>query len=179
VIVPGVIEERGFMMFTDFNANEVFQVGVEIERNGMTFYETAAAQTGDRSARELFDRLAKWECQHIQLFEDLRRRLPDSAKQETIFDPEGEVFSYIKTTAQNHVFVKNKDAALLAGQCKSPQEILDIALTFEKDSIAFYTAMRKAVPEALGRKEVDRLIDEEIQHVALLGEWKEKLPGCK
>jgi rubrerythrin len=62
-------------MFTDFNANEIFQVGVEIERNGKTFYETAAGQTGDSTAQELFDRLAKWEHQHIQLFEDLRRKL--------------------------------------------------------------------------------------------------------
>jgi rubrerythrin len=166
-------------MFTDFNADEIFQVGVEIEKNGKTFYETAAGQTGDSTARELFDRLAQWEHQHIQLFEDLKRRLPEDAKQETTFDPEGEVFSYIKAAAQNHVFVKNKDARALARQCKSPQDILDLAVTFEKDSIAFYTAMRKVVPVHLGQKEVDRLIDEEVQHVALLTEWKGKLPGRK
>jgi len=159
------------------NADEVFQIGVQIEANGKLFYETAAMQTTEGPIKKLFQELASWENRHINLFENLRLRLPEAAKTEELLDPDSELQTYIMATADSHVFVKNKDILSLVSNLKTPQEVLDLAMAFEKDSVVFFTVMKKAVPEALGKEQIDRLIIEEIKHMAVLTREKEKLEG--
>ena len=157
------------------NADDVFRVGVQIETNGKLFYETAAKQTQETRAKELFKELAHWENQHIELFERLRLQLPETAKEENLFDPGSELEMYIKATADSHIFIKNKDIASLVSTLKTPREVLDLAITFEKDSVVFYSAMKKAIPESFGKGRMDTLINEEIKHIAMLAQQKEKL----
>ena len=155
-------------MSIDFNADEIFQLGVQIETNGKNFYEKVAKNTSDPSVQKLFSELSKWESVHRDLFEKLRKSLPDSAKRETLFDPEGEQSLYLRTMVESHVFVKNKDTSGLASSCKTPAEALDLAIAFEKDSIVFFTAMKGVVPEHLGKDKIDLLINEEIRHLSIL-----------
>jgi rubrerythrin len=162
-------------MSIDFNADEIFQLGIQIETNGKQFYETVAKTTLDPSVKGLFSELSKWESEHQQLFEKLKRALPDSAKKETLFDPEGEQSLYLKTMAESHVFVKNKNIAGLASKCKTPEEALDLAIVFEKDSVVFFTTMKRVVPEHLGKDKVDLLINEEIKHICILTQKRREL----
>jgi len=151
-----------------FNADEIFQVGIEIETNGQRFYETVAKNTSDATVRKLFSDLSRWESEHIDLFNKLRQALPESAKKGDLFDPNQELQLYIKATAESHVFIKNKDMTGLASRCKTPGEALDFAITFEKDSVVFYTTVKKVVPEDFGKRQIDFLIDEEINHISIL-----------
>ncbi|OGQ09792.1 MAG: hypothetical protein A2026_11245 [Deltaproteobacteria bacterium RBG_19FT_COMBO_46_12] len=158
-----------------FNADEIFQIGVQIESNGQKFYETIAKNTFDPSAKKIFLDLAKWESKHIELFKKWQERLPDSAKRGDLFDPNQELNLYLKATADSHVFIRNKDIPELASKCKTPVEALDLAVTFEKDSVVFYTMMKKLVTEHLGKAEMDTLIDEEISHIFMLTQKKKEL----
>jgi len=158
-----------------FNADEIFQIGVQIESNGQKFYETIAKNTFDPSAQKIFLDLAKWESKHIELFKKWQERLPDSAKRGDLFDPNQELNLYLKATADSHVFIRNKDIPGLASKCKTPVEALDLAVTFEKDSVVFYTTMKKLIPEHLGKAEMDTLIDEEISHLFMLTQKKKDL----
>jgi len=162
-------------MSFDFNANEIFQIGVQIESNGQKFYETVAKITSDLSAQKIFLDLAEWESKHVELFKKLGRGLPDSAKRENLFDPNQELNLYLKATADSHVFIRNKDIPGLASKCKTPIEALELAVTFEKDSVVFYTTMKKLVPEHLGKAEIGTLIDEEISHIFMLTQKKKEL----
>lgn len=162
-------------MSFDFNADEIFQIGVQIETNGQRFYEAIAKNTSDPSVKKLFSDLSRWESQHIELFKKLRQRLPDSAKRGDLFDPNQELYLYVKATADSHVFLRNKDIPELASKCKTPMEALDLAVAFEKDSVVFYTTMKKWVPEHLGKGEIDTLIDEEVSHIFILTQKKKEL----
>ena len=157
------------------NADDIFRVGVQIETSGKLFYETAAKQARETKTKELFRELADWENQHIELFERLRLQLPETAKEENLFDPGSELEMYIKATADSHIFIKNKDISSLVSTLKTPQEVLDLAITFEKDSVVFYGTMKKAIPESFGKGWMDALINEEIKHIAMLTQQKEKL----
>ena len=158
-----------------FNADEIFEMGIQIETNGQKFYELVAKNTSETSVQKLFLDLSRWESSHIELFQKLRQRLPDSAKRGQIFDPNQELHLYIKATADSHVFLKNKDIPELASKCKTSLEALDLAIAFEKDSVVFYTTMKKLVPESLGKVEMDTLIDEEISHIFILTQKKRDL----
>jgi rubrerythrin len=158
-----------------FSAREIFDIGVQIEVNGKAFYEAAAKKSADAGVRQFFQELAAWENRHIRLFSELRDALPASAGSAEVFDPNEEAALYLQATADSHVFVRNRDMVALVAGCRTPQDILDLAITFEKDSVAFYTSMKKAVAKGLGPEKVDRLIDEEIQHIGMLAERKKKL----
>jgi rubrerythrin len=162
-----------------FNADEIFQMGIEIETNGKRFYETVAKNISDATVRNLFSDLSRWESEHIDLFNKLRQALPDSAKRGDVFDPNQELQLYIKATAESHVFIKNKDITSLASGCKTHSEALDLAITFEKDSVVFYTTMKKVVPEHLGKRQIDLLIDEEISHISILTQKRWELEAQK
>ena len=159
----------------NFSAREIFDIGVQIEENGKAFYEAAAKKTAETSTREFFLELAAWEGTHIKLFGELRDALPTAAGNTPLFDPNDEAALYLQATADSHVFVKNRDMVALVAGCKGPLDILDIAMTFEKDSVVFYTTMKKVVAKNLGQDKVDRLIDEEIKHISMLSQRKAKI----
>ena len=51
------------------NIDEVFQIGIEIEKNGKKFYTQAALKTEEADLKRFFNDLAGWESKHISLFE--------------------------------------------------------------------------------------------------------------
>jgi rubrerythrin len=170
-----LVFDLGVTLSIDFNADEIFQLGIQIETNGKQFYETVARNTLDPSVRDLFSELSKWESEHQQLFQNLRKALPDSAKREILFDPQGEFSLYMQAMAESHVFIKNKDIHGLASKCKTPQEALDLAIIFEKDSVVFFATMKRVLPEHLGKDKMDLLINEEIKHISILAQEKREL----
>ena len=159
----------------NFNAREIFDIGVGIEVNGKAFYEAAAKKTAETAMREFFLELAAWENTHIELFGELRDALPIGAGNVPVFDPNDEAALYLQATADSHVFVRNTDMVALVAGCKGPVDIIDVAMTFEKDSVVYYTTMKKVVSKDLGQDKVDRLIDEEIKHIGLLSQRRAKL----
>ena len=162
-------------MALTFNAHEIFEMGVQIERNGKAFYEAAAKKASNGEVRDLFKELSTWEAGHITLFEKLRDELPADAGTADLYDPEGDAHLYLRAAADSHVFLKNKNAEAIAAKCKDAMAALDMGVTFEKDSVVFYTTMKKVVPPALGKSTIDRIIAEEIKHIGMLIDKEKQL----
>lgn len=158
-----------------FNADEIFEIAEQIERNGKRFYDAAAKGALDPGIAALCQQLSAWEEVHVGVFSSLRRELPDEARQGAVFAPDEEVREYVKSAADSHVFVKNKDPEALALTCSSGRDILEMALTFEKDSVVFYTAMSKMVPKEQGQERIGGLVEEELKHIRILSKQLESL----
>jgi len=157
------------------NAASVFEIGIQIERNGKAFYQAMAEQLKEADSKAFFAQLAEWEDKHIALFQRLQSALPEQAREDHLFDPDGEMAAYLKAAADTHVFIATPDmAALIASRCHSALDAVELALTFEKDSVVYYVTMKKVVAEHAGRNKIDLLIDEELHHVAILNlKWHE------
>jgi len=149
-------------MAFDFNAKDVFEMAKQIERNGVKFYQTAAAGVTGEAEKKLLLHLAKMEEKHEQTFADLEKELTDQETADTTFDPDDETALYVKALADTKVFFdKEIDTT-------SMKEILKAAITAEKDSIVFYLGMRDLVPGKLGSKRIDDIIKEEMTHIRIL-----------
>ena len=110
-----------------FSADEVFSVGVQIEKNGRAFYTAAAAKSEDSQMKKLFTELADWESNHIEFFEHLRATLPADLKQQIQYDPDNLIHLYLKSVADNLVFKsENNDI----DSCETPFDIMKKALEF-------------------------------------------------
>jgi rubrerythrin len=162
-------------MSTNFNADEVLAMAEQIERNGAAFYRRAAELTHDPIARARLAELAEWELGHEKLFTNMRNGLTPAERTEMSFDPDGDAVHYLRVMADRHVFSPNRNpAALLSGK-ETPQQVLDIAIEFERDSILFFQAMKGVVPPSVGMDKVQAVIQEEVGHVAFLSHEKARL----
>ena len=149
-------------MMYDFNADDIFEIAEQMERNGAKFYRTAAASMGDGPERAFLEKLAAMEDDHEKTFSQMRKHLNEAQKSATVFDPEGEAALYLRALADSRVFFE-KDI-----DTSSMEAILKDAITAEKDSIVFYLGMRDAVPVGMGREKLDEIIKEEMGHIRLL-----------
>jgi rubrerythrin len=149
-------------MSYDFNADEVFEMAEQIERNGAKFYRDAAESVADFSNKDLLLGLSKMEEAHEKTFQSMRSALKSAEKASTVFDPSGEASLYLRALADTRVFFEKKIDA------SSILEILKAAIEAEKDSIVFYLGMKEAVPAALGQGRIDGIIKEEMGHIRLL-----------
>jgi len=151
-------------MSYDFNADDVFEVAEQLERNGAAFYRDAAGSVEDSTLKEFLLELAAMEDEHEKTFVNLYNELTAAEKTPTVFDPDNESALYLKALADTRVFFKKEiDTSTVEGIFKS-------AITAEKDSIVFYLGMKDLVPGALGKDRMDAIIKEEMGHIKVLSQ---------
>jgi rubrerythrin len=146
----------------DFNADDVFEMAVQLEKNGARFYRDASGTVEGDTAKALLLKLADMEDDHEKTFKEMRADLTGGEKQSTVFDPEGEAILYLRALADTRVFFEKEI------DTSSLREILKAAIEAEKDSIVFYLGMKEMVPEARGKDRMDGIIKEEMGHIRLL-----------
>ncbi|HUI92387.1 MAG TPA: ferritin family protein [Chitinivibrionales bacterium] len=162
-------------MALSYSADEIYEIGVTIEKNGKKFYEASAGMAKEKTVKDLFTSLAKWENQHVKLFEGLKAGLPQAAREPVSYDPANELQLYLKAAADSHIFRADADIPGLVSRCKTAIDALSMALVFEKDSVVLYSTMLNLVPENLGKKDVEKILNEELKHVSIIMGEMEKL----
>lgn len=159
-----------------FNADEVFEMAEQIERNGAAFYRLAAKQFP--AQQRLLQIIAGQEDEHCATFSALRRQLASKDKEAAVYDPGQEAEAYLRAMADRRVVdVSRRPKDMLKGT-ESFADILGIAIGMEKDSIVFYVGMQEMVPPALGRDKLDLIIREEKKHIVFLNKlFNEQCPA--
>ncbi len=148
-----------------FNADEIFAMAVQIERNGQAFYQIAADSQKDEATRAYFQELVDMEKEHVAIFQKMREEFSDAGESMDLYDEAGQ---YLATMADGHkVEGSPRLTATLTGE-ETMEEILRLAIGLEKDAVLFYLGMKDVVPETLGRDKVDWIIEEEKQHLVTL-----------
>ena len=154
-------------MSVQLNADEVFQMAEEIERNGARFYRKAA-DAAEPAARDMLLGLGMMEDDHERTFAAMRAALPAEARTPMVFDPEDQTALYLRALADGYVFDTRTDpSARLTGQ-ESLADVLRTAIHLEKESIVFYEGMKLMVPVDAGQASVERIIREELGHITVL-----------
>lgn len=156
-----------------FAASEVAEIGIRIEQNGHAFYTALAAKTNAAAAAAVFRLLAEQEEKHIAVFTRLRQEAETYETAEAYPD---EYFAYLRTLADGHVFTRAASGAAAAAQAADDRAAVDLALRFERESVAFFTEMKQLVPAA-EHALLDRLIAEEEKHVAQLQQLRGSMAG--
>jgi rubrerythrin len=158
-----------------FNADEVFQIAIDIEENGKRFYEKAMDIVDNPDVKAVLGSLAKEEAEHLKRFTELKAQLPKTATEDTVWDPEHEMNQYLQMMADIHVFRSDLDVEKKLSQAKNPEDILKLGIQFEKDSIVFFVTMQDATEEKKGREIIGHLINEEKEHLRKLSLELERL----
>ncbi|MCP4690556.1 MAG: ferritin family protein [Desulfobacterales bacterium] len=149
-------------MSYDFNADEVFEMAVQMEKNGAKFYRDAAEKIEDPDNKKLLLDLAAMEDAHEKTFSAMKAEITDKEKSSTVFDPDAEAALYLRALVNSRVFYKKEIDPT------SMVEIFKAAIDAEKDAIVFYLGMKEWVPPAMGKNRLDFIIKEEMSHIKLL-----------
>ncbi len=160
-----------------FNADEVFEMAEEIERNGGKFYRKAASKFP--TLRKLLLDLAVMEDEHQKIFAAMRTRLSGEETESPVFDPDGEAQMYLRVMADGNVFNVTADPVEKLTDVETAQDLLKTAMGVERDSITFYVGLRESVSPKAGRDKIDGIIREEMKHIAVLNERLESLEQAR
>jgi len=151
-----------------FNADEVFEMAEQIERNGGKFYRDAAKKFPAIS--KVFLDLAAMEDEHLKTFANMRAELSGTELEEPVFDPDGQAQMYLRVMADGHVFDLKTDPAEQLAYNNTPQDVLKMAIGIERDSIAFYVGLKEAVSRRAGKEKIEDIIKEEMGHIVTLNQ---------
>ena len=155
-------------MSIHFNADEIFEMAEQIERNGAKFYRKVAEGTEDEGTKQFLLELAEMEDDHERTFAAMRSELSAEERTAPTFDPEGEAAMYLQAMADGYVFdVHDDPTELLTGE-EAIADVLRTAIGLEKDSIVFYLGIKEMVPERLGKDRINHIIKEEMSHITTL-----------
>jgi len=151
-----------------FNADEVFQIAIDIEENGRRFYEKAMDLSGNPEVKEVFASLAQDEVEHLGRFMELKAQLPKTTTGDTVWDPEHEMNQYLRMMADMHVFRSDLEVEGELSRVKGTEDVLRLGIRFEKDSIIFFLTMQDATEGKKGREYIGQLVCEEKDHLRKL-----------
>ena len=162
-------------MGISFNADEVFEMGMDIEQNGEAYYRKAAEMTEDPDIKKIFEDLMTAEQSHYETFKKLRENLPAKDTSPLVSDPDDQEYLYLDALVKSRLFNNVREAENACTDRCDPVSVLQGALSFEKDTILFFTEMKGRTREDLGKAEIDRLIAEEREHVIWISSMIKKI----
>lgn len=143
-----------------FQAGEILDMAIQIENQGVNFYQNCLAAELPVKVTKVFQYLLDQEHQHILTFEKMRKDLSDYPLPESYV---GESESYIKSFAKEKVFTSPEKAPGTAGGIVDSIEAINFGLEFENKSIAFYQEIKKVVPKS-DSDAIEKVIAQEQDH---------------
>ena len=160
-------------MSIPFNADEVFEMAEQIERNGARFYRASAKKFPQVSSLML--ELAAMEDEHEKTFKAMRAELSGEEVDPPVYDPDDEAQMYLRVMADGHVFEIKTDPVEKLSKKASVIDVLKMAIGMEKDSIAFYVGLKESVSAKAGKNKIENIIKEEFSHITILGKKMQEL----
>jgi rubrerythrin len=161
----------------NFAADEILEIAIRIERNGVNFYTRAAGIVKDPSHRRLLEDLARMEADHQAIFEAMQGELGPAEREGSQIAADPESAQYLRSVADGHVFdIKVDPSMILTGE-ETAEEVLSTAIGLEKESVVYYAALGEVVGEGAVRQRVRAIICEELSHIAQLSAQRAALPA--
>ncbi len=155
-------------MSVSFNAEEVYHMAEQIERNGIRFYNKAAEQVNDEAARQTLVYLAEMEASHERTFAAMRQEMNPSESSPETGEQDQEGLMYLQAAVEGRIFDFESDPAEQIGADAGMPEILRKAIALEHESVAFYTSMKQMMRSAADIQKIEHIISEELGHVTML-----------
>ena len=161
----------------DFKTDEVLRIAERIEERGAEMYRRAAKVLTVPEVNKLLLKLAGDEDAHREIFESMRRTntRPEGI---VIAKPQDKmVVDFLNVFADDVIFGGDDDPLGSITGDEAIEDVLDIAIRKEMESVMFYLGMKEAVRDDIDRRMVDQIIWEELSHFAALKNKLANLEG--
>ena len=161
-------------MKNHFNAIEVLEIALDMEKDGQEFYTKAAEIVKEKRVKSFLLELAKWEAKHYELFSEIKEKILNT-EEVSIVDPDDEASKYINAFVKHGVFDEPETVKEFFHTGISEKEILERAIELEKNSIAYYTGLREMAASNKADEKIEEIVKEEMRHIRILNERLDEL----
>jgi len=143
------------------NVKDAIKTAIQMEKDGYSFYEKAAAQTSSDMGKTIFKSLAADELLHLEVFQKL---FDEKIGKEEWYD--------LVNTSNKYADIPifSKDLEKIEGANPDTNEIdaLRIAMDSEQRAIDYYTKIRENSSDEELIKIIDEIINQEKNHYNVL-----------
>jgi len=148
---------------------EILGFAVYIEERGYEFYVEAMKKFAAPRATELFQYLADEEFKHEKFFQKLLEQADDAWKGEA--DADAEYQAYMREFVKAHSLGDREAVCAKLARISSLDEILDLAMGFEKDSIVFFSELKDFYAKGKTAA-IEKVIHDEMGHLRKIFQMK-------
>ena len=149
---------------------EILEFAVYIEQRGYEFYVGAMKKFSEARITELFQYLADEEFKHEEFFKKLLEQ--SGGVRGGSRDPEYQ--AYMHEFCKAHSLADREATTARLAQASSLEEVLEMAMGFEKDSIIFFSEL-KGIYTKGNYAAVDKIIHEEMGHLRKIFQIKREM----
>ena len=153
-----------------FNEIEAARIAQDMEKNGLAFYQHAAAKTANAAVREIFKTLIEDEKKHLKTFEELEAALEARRTAGHAFEDDVELGAYIRQLLGTQVFCEKCPATAVLKKAEDDCSALAVSLQAERDAILFYQEMLGFVDSREARDAFEWILKEERRHLMTIGQ---------
>jgi rubrerythrin len=147
-----------------FSVTEIYDMAITLEKNGRRFYEEALSRVTDTEVKKLITFLRDQEVEHLEVFTKLKNQHLSKNPQRRAAPPGMEDF--VQDIMSGRLF-SWEDHPLISEDTPF-QSILEAALEFEKDGLAFFQFMKEALDSPEDLAEMEQILEQEHDHVEKL-----------
>ncbi|MFA6133564.1 MAG: ferritin family protein [Phycisphaerae bacterium] len=148
-----------------FDIDEVLETAEQIEKEAGAFFRRAAASCRSPQLRRQWTELAEMEDEHLEVFSAVREH---TARATRVVRSRKADSAMATVMAVMLCDIRSLLEKRFTGKFDQ-QRLLRHAMEFERDTITFFTMLKQSIDKAADRKIVDRVIQEELGHLLLLG----------
>ena len=147
-----------------FSIREIVDMAIQLEKNAEIFYREALARVSTPTLKPILVCLADEEREHAEWFERLKRVLEEAKA--------GGEGGEISGAALRGLVGDQKFslADVDLSKIESAEELIELAVEHEKDTILFYQMLQSFIQSPETIKELDEIIAQEDHHIKLLQE---------
>ena len=148
-----------------FSATELLDMAVKLEKNGETVYRDAIEKVSRPELIALLDWMADEEVKHAKFFANLKFELETNRVNPFMEEMSRELFDDL--LGDKNFSLKEVDFTSI----QNSDELIDIFIEFEKDSVIFYKVLEPFVEDPAAREQLKKIIEEENRHIKHLREF--------
>ncbi len=158
-----------------YSIKEIVDIAIGIEEAGIAFYRGCAEKFANSDFADIFTFLEGQEKEHKEKFAAIHGQ---NIEPSGIFSDE--YFYYMKSIGGGKIFGGHKNNQQILDSIKDETGAIQHAFNDERESILFYSEMKKMYsPEDPSQQILDSIIEEERQHILTLLDMAEKIKLSK
>jgi rubrerythrin len=140
---------------------EIIDFAISIEEMGYRFYVESLKNIDHAEVLSFFQIMADEEFQHKNTFQRIKEDIGDYHPQESY---EGEYRQYMTEFLKAHSLADRNQLENKIAAVKTPADAIKTALDFERDSIIFFSHLKRMV-KSHHRELIEEIIQEEVTHI--------------
>jgi len=139
-------------------------MAIQIEQNGEAVYRSAIKNISHPALISLLEWMADEEVKHEKFFSEMKQEYETLSKNPFVEEMSRELFNDL--LGDQSFSLKEIDFS----QIQRAEELIDVFIEFEKDSILFYEMLQPFIQDTDTRVQLNTIIAEEKQHIEQLQE---------